>query len=459
MRLLTLVTWMTAAIVAPTRLAGAQATRPATAAGQTTEIQRRVLLAGLSAYSRHARQDAQEKLIAMGDSVEPGLMHAVATAADPDARDRARLILDEVRTRRRLRELMEPTRVTLHFENTPARQVLASLYVRAGAQFRVFPPDPWESAGDEPVCVHLDNVPFWDAVAKLEDQTGLTLIDAGWGARFVRVRPELARGRMSVHGPFRVVAEDGPMPGSIRSLKVFLEPKIRVAWHARQAKLAGGGGERDARMTPPGLAWQADRWTESRVIGKSADVLEVEMPLEGVMRAIAHVKGTVPALLVAREELIEELDTSAWDKATIATRTFTWKLQRSKDDVHILRIEPESQPFGTPDSVRPQPLALALAKQLPAVRPTLYDARGTPLLRSPTVNVLPGESYEWFFHQHLPLDAHAKPPARGAGGGEANPIQPPPPCGPPARMKWALPTVTREIAIPFEFGNAPPAKD
>jgi hypothetical protein len=168
---------------------------------------------------------------------------------------------------------MEPTRVTLHFDNAPVRQVLASLYVRAGAQFRAFPPDPWESAGDEPVTVHLDDVTFWDAVRKLEELTGLTLIDAGWGASFAKLPAELVRRRVSVHGPFRVVAEDGPMPGAIGSLKVFPEPKIKVAWHARQAQLVGRGN-RD-QQGPLERAWQPNRWTESGVIGKSADILEV----------------------------------------------------------------------------------------------------------------------------------------------------------------------------------------
>jgi hypothetical protein len=450
MRLLTVAPCVVVAILAPLCVSTAQATRPASTHAQPTEVQRRVLLASLSGYSYRTRQDAQEKLITMGDSVEPGLAHAAATAIDPDARLRARTILDEIRTQRRLRELMEPTRVTLHFDNAPARQVLASLYVRAGAEFRVFPPDPWESAGDEPVTVHLDNVPFWDAVAKLEELTGLTLVDAGWGARFVRVRPELARGRVSVHGPYRVVAEDGPMPGSIRALKVFLEPKVKVIWHARQTKLSRHSPEEFKAL---GLAWRADRWRESRVIGRSADVLEVELPLEGVMRPIAHVKGTIPALLVAREEVIEDLHPTSWGNAAVAGQTFTWSLLSPVPEVHVLRVGPAWQAFAAVDPARPsQPLALA--KELPAVRPTLYDARGTPLLRSPDVKVLAGASYEWSFHQRLPQNARAK---AGDGGAEGVAVQPPPPppCGPPARMKLALPTVTREIAIPFEFGRPP----
>ena len=425
---------LTVLFVAP---AMGQASRPATTdVSPATEIQRRVLLASLSAYSPRTRQEAQEKLKLLGQSVEAGLAHAAATAQDADARDRAQRVLDEIRSQRRLRDLMEPTRVTLHFDRAPARQVLASLYVRAGAQFRVFPPDPWESAGDAPVTVHLDDVPFWEAVAKLEEVTGLTLIDAGWGATFARLPPGVPRGRVSVHGPYRVVADDDAMAVGVRSLKVFLEPKVRVVWHARQAKLAGaaaGDDGRDTRKTAA-LAWQADRWADSRVIGKSDDVLEVEMPLAGVMRPGGHVKGTIPALLAAREEVIEDLQATLSGFATIAGRQVTWSLYGPKTDVHVLQLDPQWRPFGTP--VQPQPLALG--RELPAVRPTLYDARGTPLLRDPTVRVMSHGSYEWRFHQRRPQDTGAEPP-----------------CGKPVRMKWAFPTMAREIAIPFEFGQPP----
>ena len=452
MRLPRLVPVLVVTLLTPTCVATAQTTRATTPGAAATDIHRRVLLAGLSAYSPDARRDAQEKLIAMGESVEPGVVHAATAAVDPDARERARVVLKEIRTQRRLRDLTEPTRVTLHFDRAPARQVLASLYVRAGAQFRVFPPDPWESAGDAPVTVHLDNVPFWDAVRELEALTATTLSDVGWGASFVKVPPERMRGRVSVHGPFRVVAEDGPMPGSIRSLKVFLEPKIQVVWHARQAKLvgAGDGGARKDERKNPAHAWQADRWAESHVIGRSADVLEVEIPLDGVMRPTPHAKGTIPALLVAREVSVEDLPASASGSAMLAGQTFNWRLDSRTPEVHFLRVGPDWLIFAAAGSARPQQ-PLALAKELPAVSATLYDARGTPLLRGPDVRALARASYEWSFHQRLAPDA-ATQPRHGAAAAAAA-LRPPPPCGPPARIKLSLPTVTRPIEIPFEFGD------
>src|SRR5688500_10118511 len=105
MRLLTLAPCLIVATLPPARLSAAQATPPATRAAQPAESQHRILLACLSAYSHRTRADAQEKLLRMGEAVEPGLVHAAATAADPDARQRARTVLDEIRTQRRLREL------------------------------------------------------------------------------------------------------------------------------------------------------------------------------------------------------------------------------------------------------------------------------------------------------------------------------------------------------------------
>jgi hypothetical protein len=94
---------------------------------------------------------------------------------------------------------------------------------------------------------------------------------------------------------------------------------------------------------------------------------------------------------------------------------------------------------------------LVLAKELPDVRPMLYDARGIPLVRGPVLNALGPGSCQWTFHQHLTADdRQAKAPAAAAAQAPAALQEP----GPPAQMKLAVPTVTREIAIPFEFGGA-----
>jgi hypothetical protein len=323
--------------------ARAQTSGPASADGPPNEIQRRVLLASLSAYSPWTRQDAQEKLNVIGEPVEAGLVLAAASAVDDDARQRARVVLDEIRTRRRIRGLMEPTRVTLHFDRTPARRVLASLYVRAGWESRVFPPDPWDSAGDEPVTVHLDDVPFWDAVRRVEETAGLTVIDAGWGTSFVKRPAGVARRRESVHGPYRVVADDGDgMPGSIGSLKVFLEPKIRVVSHARMATLPAGDDRADG---PLAHAWLADPRVASRVVAANDDVLDVQLPLVGLVQPVRQVKGTIAALLVAREESFDELRPS-YGNGDLGGRRFTWRLLTPTADAHILELgESSVQPI------------------------------------------------------------------------------------------------------------------
>src|SRR4051812_9741039 len=88
MRLLALVSCLIVATLLPARVGIAQArSHPTTRDSQPTDVRRRVLLASLSAYSFDTRQEAQEKLMSMrGESVEAGLVRAVATAVDPDAR-------------------------------------------------------------------------------------------------------------------------------------------------------------------------------------------------------------------------------------------------------------------------------------------------------------------------------------------------------------------------------------
>jgi hypothetical protein len=460
MRLLILVPCLVVAILVHAGVVAAQAKAPATTDSPAADIQHRVLLASLSAYTTRTRNDAQAKLLTMGDSVEPGLVLAAATARDDDARQRARSILDAIRTQRRIRQLMEPTRVTLHFDHAPVRDILASLYIRAGGDLWRLPPDPWGFQGDDTVTVHLDGVAFWDAISKLEELTGLTLTDAGWGARFERVPGELRRGRrVCVSGPFRVVAEDGPMPGSIASLKVFLEPKLKVLSHAQQARLLGRD---DEHGKPLAHAWLDDRRADERIIGRSGDVLDVQLPFAGLIQPIAHFKGTIPAVLIAREELI---DVSPFgEQASVGGRTFSWKLYIGGDNVYLLRIyEPQRLPLRTPDLAPPPGQQRALPTVLPDMRLMMYDAHGVLLLRSPDVKMLGLGFFEWTFHQRLPEDRRAKRPGdkgdaaatapasapAGAGAGAAAGS------GAPARMTLALPTMTRTIEIPFEFGPPP----
>jgi hypothetical protein len=173
------------------------------------------------------------------------------------------------------------------------------------------------------------------------------------------------------------------------------------------------------------------------------------------MRPRPHAQGVIPALLVAREELIEDLQPGPWGNgsAAIAGQTFTWRLDSRVPDVHVLRVEPQ---WYVPANLARPAQPLALASELPAVHPTLYDARGTPLLRRPNLKVLGPARHEWSFQQRLTLlEEPAKPADGGAQPVAVQPPPPPPPSGPPARIKFALPTVTREIAIPFKFAPPP----
>jgi hypothetical protein len=398
------------------------------------DVRTRVLVASLSGYSKSVRDSAQADLTSQGESAEARLAVAAATATDEDARRRAQIVLDDIRLRRRLRELMEPTRVTLHFDHAPARDVLAKLYVRAGSQWRTVPPEPFESAGDVPVTVHLDDVPFWYAVARVEELTSLILTDDGGGeaARFVKVPlPLTKRPRTSVHGPFRVVAEDGPIAGSIRGLKVYPEPKIQVAWHSRQAKLTDVGGAN----APLGLAWLGNQQADARVAVSRPDVFDVELPLGGLFGA-RRTQGTIIAVLVAREEVIEDL-LPAFGTTAIAGQEVSWSMEFRPRGAYGLSLQPRLRSLEIPAAA----LAAKIkwSKELSLVRPTLYDGQGLALLRHPNVNVMAPSGFQWTFQQRPAADRATTNPDRDRK---------------PIRLTLSMPTESREIEIPFDFAPA-----
>src|SRR5690606_4081242 len=88
----------------------------------------------------------------------------------------------EVRTRVtsvlvRLEEhrLLGSTKVTIQAENVHPRQIVAELARQAGVKIEYWPEDPWEHggapAGD--VSIDIQDVPFWEAIQKVTDLTGL----------------------------------------------------------------------------------------------------------------------------------------------------------------------------------------------------------------------------------------------------------------------------------------------
>jgi len=390
-----------------------QTTR-ATVPEQLTPTELRVLVACLSGDRDETRKDALEKLLAHGEAAETILIEKLpAVRNDADAAGRYQQILSRIDADRRVRTALAPTRVTVHVEKAPARTVFASLYQRAGAPSRVSFAPPYEAAGDQPVTLHVDNVPFWEVVRQLEKQTGLTLTSAGKEAAFAKPPPEQVPGPVAIHGPFMIVARVARGAPKIESIRVFLEPKVRLAWHAARIRVTEA---RDQFATPLVYPTSLDR---SYLQG---EVLDVGVPVETGNRRIVYLKGSVTAELIARLETVRSDELQCSIHFNDFGRRFSMRLFRGEAG-HLLHLW---QPPQWDDE-----------RDVAGLRPVLLDANQTPL--PPSRRARAGQAWEWTF---VPMTA--------AWGNRV--------FGEPQTLQMDVPVITREIEIPFEFDIRPVAK-
>src|SRR5262249_1411226 len=128
------------------------------------------------------RDAAEKQIIAIGKSASPA-MEKLAMRDDlgPEVQQRAQDIVQAIT----IGEFTRPSRVSLHFNNPPPRDVYESLYGQADAKLATWPPDLFamprqlQAHGAKLVTIDLEKVSFWEAMQKLEEQTGITVRDFG----------------------------------------------------------------------------------------------------------------------------------------------------------------------------------------------------------------------------------------------------------------------------------------
>jgi hypothetical protein len=291
----------------------------------------------------------------------------------------------------------------------------------------------WSHALDQKVTIDVRKTSFWEAFDALEAQTGLTLRSIG-SQTVVQAAdplpPGAARPKTSAvyrSGPFKVVA-DGR---GIHSLTIFVEPRLRVLAYAREADVekmvdtrpAAQRGFRPPEMPQPDFPQHLDP--------RGGNVFQVRLPHAAPMRDLVYLKGSVRASIARRERTIEIAGIDAANDGV---------LDRVINGQHVLMNlnSPEPGEFKVMLSVaHPDPPPANLDKTgLPRARPTLLDAAGNALSApgGSTCASLDRVDFTWEFRAT-------------------------PPFGKPAKLVLSIPDQISEIAIPFEFGQPPPAGD
>ena len=168
-------------------LIGADATRPA-----TTEPSDAVpgLIAQLGTSEFGVREQAEEKLSAMGPAIEPQLRQALNSNLSDEARTRLNDLLS------RLDEAMAlHARVTMHYTDAPVKKILDDFAAQAGGDLGVGDPPVATFTQGRVASVDLDNADFWQALRAVSDASGLK----PWiGQSGLTLAPEIGRAIMQI---------------------------------------------------------------------------------------------------------------------------------------------------------------------------------------------------------------------------------------------------------------------
>ncbi len=123
------------------------------------------LIEQLASRDYREREKANKALNALGDRALPHLKAAMAKSDSPEAQRRL-----EVMVTRMERELfLAPSRVSLKAKNQPMKATLKDLCRQAGYELKN---DPMVA---HRVTMEFDNLPFWEAVARVCDPPGVRL--------------------------------------------------------------------------------------------------------------------------------------------------------------------------------------------------------------------------------------------------------------------------------------------
>ncbi len=139
------------------------------------------LVEQLTSKDYRVRDKASKALAALGKEALPALQKA-KSHSDPEVRRR----LDELIPPLERAVLLTPRRLSFHVTNKPIREVLAELSKITGYKIRYGWEEPVANAPREKVVYtfHFEKLPFWEAMDKIADATGMILqqYGGGWGS-------------------------------------------------------------------------------------------------------------------------------------------------------------------------------------------------------------------------------------------------------------------------------------
>ena len=412
-------------------------------------------IAQLTSDDWKQRQQAMEKLVALGDDAVPRLTKLADNADDGELRTRAGAAIRQIEENR----IAGTSLISLKLDDVPVAQALAEIARQARAPIMTEPANLLSQKNLKPVSLNVDHRPFWEVMQTLCAQAELEVTGVSRHGREVGLG--LARGGTDwmdkpivLGGPLliradrliRIATSHLKPPRDVTeeftiSLSVFAEPKLRVLDYSANLRLEEVVDEKGNSLIPPAdnnVPANVDVFGNTRE--GSTSHWEIGATLhhpKGTGKRIVKFRASTALQVQTRAATLELPLTGSKNAArTVGGLRLTVKnLDSSRCDLTIYRDgRNDAEWYG-------------VRMQLYAGEAQLLDDKGQIVARS-QIGLEADESPD---SQRLDLRIRfakegaeeGKEARKKASSTEAT------------RLVWSFPIETRELVIPFEFHDLP----
>jgi hypothetical protein len=435
------------------------------------------LIAQLKSDDWRARQEAVDKLVAMGDLAIPHLRQLVATTQDNEVRTRAASALARIDEQRRVGASV----VTLKLTGVPASKAFEDLFRQADAALQTDPPGLFQGKNGLPVSLDVERRPFWDVMQSLCAQAGLeptTLHrhgrDVGLGLVVAGSTGGLKKGAagerrswddapITLAGPLLIRADRLTVVSNVHMkapqaiarefhimFTAFAEPKLKVLDYSGVVRLDEAVDDRGNSLVPiddQGQGANAEVFGNSRGGYTSHWELGATLryPLTNRGRTIKRLKARAALEVVTQSAVLDlplrEARNAGKTVGGVRMLVKGFDPAASRCDVVIDREgRGDMEWFG-------------LRSLLNAGEARLLDQEGRTVGRTPVGLEAEenGDADRLEIHLKFERSNSAGGPTAAEGqavSGKAAGVE-------AARLVWEFPVETRQVVVPFEFGDLP----
>ncbi len=304
------------------------------------------LIATLGTGDFQDRERATRQLLAQGVALIPELKEALAESSNPEATERLESLIHRIR----VKQLFEPTRITLKLESATPRITFQELARVSGYQL----PIPDDTKVKDLMSLDVWEKPFWEVVRTINHQSGIENY-----ANNQKLDTDSVTPFVEVDGPFRITLESihmcctnqfsRPKNGTFRhdldqfvSIRLESEPKLQMLGlsQIKLTRAVDNLGNNLLGTSDPEDEWQHSNRHTSLFLTHS-EYFEVGVNRKDrTATEIVDLKGVAKVVVVREirtDITVEKLQMTG--KQTFPGQTFTLELEPARVDDQDRRFE------------------------------------------------------------------------------------------------------------------------